>query len=409
MIGLTFWGVKTVLSSRLCLLQRKVPRLRGLQAALVAADAVSFIIPDNLMERMIGRLIEIFQFDRLTVGEKLKNIAFKLSEFDIKPSMVFQILYHYSRSAEANQRYAAAYEKSLRRVLEQSKDRGEREVAGFRIEDLWDGMGDSGAPDGNPNAWVNILRHKKSSTINYGGEGGAPQSIWVLSYSNFERLYYNLVVNYREFDNLPHKLATWRHVSYVRLEAEDLAISFLPPEVREQVRQSFTQGLGEIKQDMFFDHHSMTGTPRPTATQIAAEGRPQFMPETIYVNIPDSQQQHFTLVNDRGYQAHNIVFIESRNRDPKGDSLSLFRGFLGAYPDVFLKFNQSELEDFVAKVKAMRSEADWTRVAQQFGVRRNSADFWPHFDAIHTWKSSPQPGNDPREQGIADLRLYDFF
>ncbi|MEM6994303.1 MAG: fatty acid cis/trans isomerase, partial [Myxococcota bacterium] len=60
---------------------------------------------------------------------------------------------------------------------------------GIGIEDLWDG--DDGE---NPNAWLTVLRHQKSATVHNGPLAGQPETIWILGYSNFERLYYDLVV-----------------------------------------------------------------------------------------------------------------------------------------------------------------------------------------------------------------------
>ena len=57
--------------------------------------------------------------------------------------------------------------------------------------------------------------------MHHGPQGGQPETIWVLNYSNFERLYYNLVVQFKTWSHAAHKLETWTLMSYVRSEGED--------------------------------------------------------------------------------------------------------------------------------------------------------------------------------------------
>ena len=56
---------------------------------------------------------------------------------------------------------------------------------GLSVDDLW------------TDSWLTVLRHDKSATVHEGPVGGLPETIWVMNYSNFERLYYNLVVQFK--------------------------------------------------------------------------------------------------------------------------------------------------------------------------------------------------------------------
>jgi hypothetical protein len=63
-------------------------------------------------------------------------------------------------------------------------------------------------------------------------------------------------------------------MTYTRLEAEDLAISFLPIEARETIRHQYTKGIGWVASELFYPLWSMkpldngvlpprmTGTPK---------------------------------------------------------------------------------------------------------------------------------------------------
>ncbi len=118
---------------------------------------------------------------------------------------------------------------------------------GYSLDDLWDGDGGT-----NPNAWLTILRHGKSATVHYGAVGGRPETLWVLSYANFERLYYDLVVRFEPWANILHKVKTWKVMSYVRAEGEDMFLTFIPTESRALIRDDWTRGFtGPIQQSRF--------------------------------------------------------------------------------------------------------------------------------------------------------------
>ncbi len=134
--------------------------------------------------------------------------------------------------------FLTEFENSLRANL---KRQGK---SGLGLEHLWFGEPlRTGGPTANRNSWLSITRHDTSTTVQYGQEGGYPQTLWVLSYANFERLYYNLVVNFQFWGDLPHKLGTWRNMSHHRMDGEDLFVSMLPPADRQARRTEWSGGL----------------------------------------------------------------------------------------------------------------------------------------------------------------------
>ncbi|MFT7625745.1 MAG: hypothetical protein ACI9WU_004936, partial [Myxococcota bacterium] len=117
---------------------------------------------------------------------------------------------------------------------------------GLSISDIWDGDGGT-----NPNAWLTILRHDKSATVHHGAIGGQPETMWILTYANFERLYYNLVVQFKVWSHAAHKLDTWTLMAYVRSEGEDIAAALLEPAMRDELRVHETRGWGTINSFLF--------------------------------------------------------------------------------------------------------------------------------------------------------------
>lgn len=68
---------------------------------------------------------------------------------------------------------------------------------------------------------------------------------------------------------------------------------------------------------------------------------------------------------------------------PAEDSLTVARGFIGAYPNAFYRVSREALEEFIQAVAELDSEEDYRAFAARFGVRRNAPDFWAHSDALH--------------------------
>jgi len=410
-------------------------------------------------------------------------------EFNVKA--VKEATEYYQRTSKDDRLYLKAYEYQLRLWLNQQKRKG------LKAADIWDGRGDSAYGEGvNPNAWLSITRHERSTTVQRGPEGGAPGSVWVLSFSNFERIYYNLVANYLPSGNLAMKIGSFRIMTYTRLEAEDLAISFLPIKARQAIRRRYAKGIGWIARKLFFPLWSLKSLdseegelpPRMAGTEgldalyakreqenlaqgmsqtetedVAAEVSvtylidaakqrlqpvsqmnynpdavskkqkawedkfqttlmhktqsedgvryPEYFPSISYLKINHTQGEPwlYTIIADKAYKYHGIVGTESLTREPTEDKLTLYRGFVGAYPNVFLEINENQSSSFISDIEKIQEKFDWPYFVGKYGISRNSADFWPFFDWIHEWKAKSHPGVEPVMQGIVDVGQYDFF
>jgi len=98
----------------------------------------------------------------------------------------------------------------LRRLIEQReayrklRADGARKLrpAGYTLEDIWDGDGQ------NPNAVLTIFRHFDNAVVAQGAVGDLSKTLFFLDYPLFERLVYNLVVNYDVFGNVGHQSLT---------------------------------------------------------------------------------------------------------------------------------------------------------------------------------------------------------
>lgn len=139
--------------------------------------------------------------------------------------------------------YRKAFESTLRQMHPQ----------GLKATDIWNGGGDS-------NAFITVLRHGANGAAVYGAVG-SPQSIIVFSYSLFERMYYDLVLNFRYWGSAVHKMTTWNYMNGLRIEGEDLFLSFLPEDQRVELRNRWSRGLLSIAQKSY---HPMLSEGRPS-------------------------------------------------------------------------------------------------------------------------------------------------
>jgi hypothetical protein len=331
--------------------------------------------------------------------------------------------------------------------------------AGYRLEDIWDGDGS------NPNALLTVFRHFDTAVVMKGAVGDLPKTGFVLDYALFERLVYNLVVNYDVFGNLGHQALTRLYMDMIRMEAEELFLDFLPPSQRNGLRNSWYRGgpLTDLKLRYMFplvDRSAPTGVsyrnearaktefvervinehlPPPvrgrpdalnwkalrlptsgTAPQLtaieqalrqiasikASSATPfaRFLPDLAFVLVrgEDGGVRLYSIVHNREHDNISWMLGESERYAPQEDSLTVRAGAIGAYPNMFFVVPENEIEGFSEAVARLKSPADYDRLVDDFGVRRANEKFWSVYDEIN----STHRANDPVRSGKLDLTRY---
>lgn len=320
---------------------------------------------------------------------------------------------------------------------------------GFSIQDIWNGEGT------NPNAMLTIMRHRSSVSVHRGAHGGQPDTVWVLNYANFERIYYNLVVEFMPWENRLHQLGTWNAMSAHRAEAEERFLSFLPEVQRNEIRSEWTRGLGayenplqrklsegipsqiEVKADapvsdllkqliarvpqsVEVAKDSLAAYP-PNDTFLPPQIRSieeweeglkavsangiapyaQYLPDIFFIWIED---RAYSVIAHRVYSYQNIVEVMNLAREPEKDALAAFRGLYGNKPEMFFELNLSQAVEFLRELQLIRSEAMWKVFRAKYGIRRNDARVWTLLDRFTEWDHRTHP----LEAGAFDMSEYDF-
>jgi hypothetical protein len=331
---------------------------------------------------------------------------------------------------------------------------------GYTLADIWNGDGY------NPNALLTVFRHFDNAVVVQGAAGDLPKTLFVLDYPLFERLVYNLVVNYDVFGNVGHQALTRLYMDLIRMEAEELFLALLPPSQRLGLRQSWYRGgpLTDIKLRYVFplvDDSAPTGVvyrdgtnakaelvervigehlasqvrgrldalnwkalrlPRdagaaPELTPVeqalrriasikAADATPfaRFLPELAVVQVrgQDGNSRLYSLVHNREHANISWMLGEADRLAPREDSLTVRAGVPGAYPNMFFVVQAAEIDAFSGAVARIKSAADYERLVDRFGVRRSNERFWSVYDAIN----SAHLANDSVRSGTLDLTRY---
>lgn len=316
---------------------------------------------------------------------------------------------------------------------------------GFDYGSVWDGDGT------NPNALITVFRHFDNASAMTGFHGGIPETVWVIDFPVFERIYYDLVAGYDVFGRVEHQLSTRLYMDELRMESEDTFLAFMPRDVRPQMHESWYEGvLAELHtywhrrrvDDSFPTGISyQTDQPKqeflltllergkglwPVADPInrcvaeeCQHAQPadrlrdlanqtgdwvKYLPDlsVLVIEQSDAETALFTLVHDKAHYNVAFLFDEKARRDPEADVLTILPDLIGSYPNFYFRVRQDQLPRFITALKAVRSQSDYLAVVAEYGVRRTSAEFWVLSDQIHDLFLQQKP----IQAGILDLNRY---
>ncbi len=320
--------------------------------------------------------------------------------------------------------------------------------SGFDYGSIWEGDGT------NPDARITVFRHFDNASAMTGFHGGIPETVWVIDFPIFERIYYDLVAGYDVFGRVEHQLSTRLYMDELRMESEDLFLSFMPENLRQVIHAGWYKGtLAELhtywhRRRVDHDFPSgidfTTANPKqefllellnrgnglwpvsdpinrctdeacqqdaaPVVTQglrpLAYQRGPwvKFLPDLsiLVVAGDDGSTSVFSLAHDKAHTNVAFLFDEKARRETQDDVLTILPGLFASYPNFFFKIQQDQLSAFVQDIKAMQSQADWMDVVARYGLRRTSPAFWATRDQVNARFLE----QDPVQAGLLDLNRY---
>ena len=330
--------------------------------------------------------------------------------------------------------------------------------AGFALESIWKGRHATDAP------LLTVYRHFDSASVHRGALGSLPRTMWVIDYSQFERIYYSLVAGFDVFGNVSHQVNVRRYMDYLRVEGELNFVEFLPRVDRAPMIQSWYIGdkametvtpervlskrgtqieykTKDPKRELiervvkehllpsariefdFINYHGsddeIPDMPTSFATQedllngfraLTAPGtafiehQNQSSVNVIYVRVKRSDEPDgfFTIVVNRWHDNVNAMFGESKRLDSSKDTIDFIPGSIGSYPNFFFNVDFEELPKLFDMLENFDGSDRYTEILLGFGVPRSDPQFWETYD----WFQQKLEEDDPLNAGLYDLNRY---
>jgi hypothetical protein len=337
-------------------------------------------------------------------------------------------------------------------LRERAYDAADLQRLGPTLAAVWDGDGH------NTNAQLTVFRHFDNASVVRGFVGGMPKTAWVIDYPIFERIYYDLVAGFDVFGNVTHQVATRLYMDHLRMQGENLFLTFLPPDRREAIRASWYVGAthsldytmvdrlhglshgtqvpyttGDVTAELLeqIDARSpaVSGPPdllnrcaappcdRPGATAVERRAERALqplaavrgawvaqMPEVALLRVRGGSggDAVYSLVHNRAHTNVAFMFDEAQRLQPADDTLTVVQGYVASYPNFILEVDAEQIESFTQTLAGVRDQIDFEAVVETWGVRRTSPALWSAVDWLH----DDFRRQSPTEFGYFDLDRY---
>ncbi len=328
---------------------------------------------------------------------------------------------------------------------------------GQGIDAIWRGRLASDSP------MLTIYRHFDSSSVHKGVLGNLPRTLWLIDYSQFERIYYALVAGFDVFGNLSHQVNVRRYMDYLRIEGELNFVHFLPPETRVSTIRSWYLGDGALEDSNVMQTLGQRGTQIRYETKYPKR---EFVERVVNDHLLPSTEIHFDPINyhrgeepqamptsftthedvmdgfraltakGTGFIRHvnqtgvNVLFLrvtgyegadrfvsivinrwhdnvssllfEKRRLDPSKDSIHFLPGQVGSYPNYFFDVRAEDIPRFFEMLDHFDGSPEAIAEFERYGVNRADDRFWELYD----WFQAEAFKADPVQAGLFDLNRY---
>jgi hypothetical protein len=100
----------------------------------------------------------------------------------------------------------------------------------------------------------------------------------------------------------------------------------------------------------------------------------------------------------------NVAFMldEEKRREPDKDTLTVYQGLLGSYPNFMFNVPLDRIGAFTAALQAVHSREQFMQVVRTYGLSRTHPQIWTHFH----WFVEYLRQTSPVEAGIYDMNRY---
>lgn len=318
---------------------------------------------------------------------------------------------------------------------------------------LWDGDGH------NENALLTVFRHYDNATVVTGLLGKTPLTVWVVDYPIFERIHYLLVAGYNVYGSAGHQVTTRLYMDFLRMEAENLFLKFIPLTAQKTLHDSWYQGI-DVKLFGYFETPNYGTNKEPAISYQSSDYKSEFfaqvqqkakqaggtadlinrcqhnctltdntneqqhidqfmrqlanltgndlsaLPEVSFLRVKTAhpeQDPMYTLIRNKKLRNVSFIFAEDLRREPEKDTLTVIPNFIGSYPNIFFGVPVAQLDGFIAQLKHSQTDADKDNFYSHYGIRRTNPAIWDYYDFFNQKHLSAHP----ETSGLFDMNRYE--
>lgn len=129
-----------------------------------------------------------------------------------------------------------------------------------------------------------------------------------------------------------------------------------------------------------------------------------FLPEAVFLRIdtPGEEPAIYTMTHDRDFKSKSFLSVIMQDEVPGNAKVSIMKGVYTTYPDFIFRIDESDVEEFASTLIDIDSQEKLTALAERWGVRRSSPDFWPVLNSVTDYLKR----TDPRRAGTFDINRY---
>jgi hypothetical protein len=241
-----------------------------------------------------------------------------------------------------------------------------------------------------------------------------------------------------------------------RVASEDLFLSFLPQEKREQIRkdwniptpnkdESLLKSLADILSDdvqeklskeyvyqgasiksrsqvstkegllkkLILDYYTPTQTKRSNLHKESttpfdelkslSSQTARYLPDTIHLLIEKKNSSElYTLIHNKDHYNVAMMFFEGDRRRPEKDSVDIIKGAGSSYANFIIPLKESQISTFNKDLKSATHNAAVLKVLKKYGLSRSAPDFWKTYNKV----SDLAVIKSTNERGKIDLNRY---
>ena len=354
-------------------------------------------------------------------------------------------------SDDYRERYRAFYDAKMRLYDEQRPE-------GPGIDSVWRGRVPADSP------LLTVYRHFDSASLHRGPLGDLPRTLWVIDFTQLERIYYALVAGFDVYGNVAHQVNVRRYMDFLRVEGELNFVQLLPQPVREPMIRSWYIGDDELEEkraqeilnarrptrvayatddpkrelvERLVDDHLLDSlgidfdslnyrrdegtTPMPTVFETHEDVLDGFRALTapgtgfirevneseanvLWVRVRDYQgsDRFISMVINRWHDNVSSLFLENFFLDASKDTIDFHAGPIGSYPNYFLDVAAEDLPDFFDVLANFDGSEAYQAKFDRFGVSRADPRFWSLYD----WFQARADEANGIHAGVYDLNRY---